>query len=98
MAWLTVLIAALMTFGALISIFVWLVPFLRFRSKEGWSRSVLYSLAAVIAVSVFVAILHLFVPMRWMSRAALGFQWSTFDSDVPTVTTPMMYRSSWEGK
>ncbi len=66
MAWLVIFIASLMTLGAVISIFVWLVLFFHFRSKEGWIRSVLYSLAAVFVVAVLTSLLHLFIPVGWL--------------------------------
>lgn len=80
MAWLVVLAASLLVFGAIITIFVWLLAFFRFRSKEGWVRSILYALAAVVAVAVLTAFLHLFLPAgylipsgEWIPRINIKF-------------------------
>lgn len=66
MAWVAALMLGLMVFGTLIAVFVWLFFFFRFRSKEGWVRSLLYSLAAVAVIVILTSILHLFVPIGWL--------------------------------
>jgi hypothetical protein len=80
LAWFAVLAAGLMIFGALLSIFTWLLLFFRFRSKESWLRSTLYALAAVVVVAVLTALLHLFLPTgylipsgSWIPRVNIKF-------------------------
>jgi hypothetical protein len=62
MSWLVALAAGLVFLGAPIAVFGWLLLFFRFQSREGWGRSLLYSLAAVVALVLLGAILHLFLP------------------------------------
>lgn len=80
MAWLTVLAATMMLFGGLLSILVWLVLFFRFRSRESWLRSVLYSLAAIFAIAALAVVLHVFLPVGsilssgdWMPKINIRF-------------------------
>jgi hypothetical protein len=80
MAWLVVLAAALLTVGAVLAVFVWLLLFFRFLSKESWIRSLLYSVAAIVVIAVLTALLHLFLPAgflipsgEWIPRINIKF-------------------------
>jgi hypothetical protein len=66
MSWLVALAAALVLLGAPIAVLGWLLLFFRFQSKEGWIRSLLYAIAAVVAIVLLGALLHLFLPAGYL--------------------------------